>query len=398
ELTDRPVVQARLLLTISNVYHQLSLYQESAELAAESAALRETAGATPRDIGEARLTEASSLAMIGQLDEASERLDRIEESLGEEARSLPRITTTRGLIAFSRGHFEDAAGFFRGGIDLELLQQEPDYSVIARSSSNLGFAYEQLGRPEEAEAAYLESLDLARRHLGADDPAVASALNNLGACMKDQGKVESARDYYSRALDLRSRILGQDHLQTAQTRANLAILDAEAGRWRQAIPEFTRTIEAFTKHLGAEHPHVGMAWNNLGQCHRQLGEHDLARNALDRGLEAITSSVGAEHPIAAQNLLQQAALLFDTGRIGPGEEFVERVAPILDGSIGDGHWLFSGLAKARCRAAVLQRSTDAVEICGAALTVNRETYGDIHRSSLGTAADLATALLESGRT
>ncbi|MEM1182815.1 MAG: serine/threonine-protein kinase, partial [Acidobacteriota bacterium] len=397
DLTDRPEVQARLLLTMADVYHQLSLYQDSVDLAAESVALREAAGASPRDIAVARLTEASGLTMLGQLDEAAARLDLIEAGLGPGTSEQPRISSTRGLVAFSRGDFEEAIGHFEAAIDTGRSQPTPDHGLITRSFSNLGFALEQLGRPAEAETAYLESLELAELHLGSDHPAVATALNNLGACLKDQGKVEAARDYYRRALELRELLFGGDHLQTAQTRANLAVLDAEAGRWREAVPAFQQTIEAFEKHLGPKHPHVGMAWNNLGQCFRQLGDYPLASTALDRGLEAVVASVGDDHPIAAQNLLQRAALELDRDRIAPANSYFARIQTILEGSVGPEHTLFTSLAKGRCRAQMLAGAEDAVATCERALETNRRQYGDIHRSSLGTSAALVKTLLDVGR-
>ena len=397
ELSDRPSVQSRLLLTMADVYHQLGLYQESIDLAAQSAVVLEESGAAPEIVNLSRRTEATGLLMLGKLDEASALLDRIEAELDDPAELDTFLSNTRGLIALQGGQFAQAAALLEETVRRHRLKPDPDAEAVARSLSNLAWARERLGEPEKAEASYREALELARRQLGDDHPMVATSLNNLGACLKDQGRIDEAADAYRQALELRLRVLGEEHLQTAQTRANLAILEAEAGRWRDAVPAFQRTIDVFEKHLGEQHPHVAMAWNNLGQCYRQLGEHELAEKSLARGLEAITASIGGGHPIASQNRIQQAILAVALARPAETEEHLSHVESLIDKANPSAHPLFTGLQAARCRALVARNDDGAIGLCQDALQTNHRVKGGPHRSSLTISADLVQALVSVGQ-
>ena len=94
-----------------------------------------------------------------------------------------RVHLLRGQAAYRAGRYEEAAGEFRGAIEIK-----PD-SVSAHI--NLGSTLGQLGEVEAAIAEYRRAIELA--------PANATALYNLGALLRRRGELAEALDAFRNA-------------------------------------------------------------------------------------------------------------------------------------------------------------------------------------------------------
>ncbi|RDI96223.1 tetratricopeptide repeat protein [Meiothermus sp. QL-1] len=241
---------------------------------------------------QARLLQARALERLGRYQEALEVLEELESGpevaavrgsllfrLGqpgaaEEAELAAQGSTwaqgealnLRGLLAYNRGNFEEAAALFaRAAVRFlaagetarqvdalnnraialfelgspeaetvltEALQAAGEIPLLrARVLLNLGVVRERQGRLEEAGALYRASLQAAQT-AGVLE-AAGRAWNNLGALFHRQGRRQEAEAAYREALALAKE--GREWVLTAAVLANLAELRGDPESLEEAI-------------------------------------------------------------------------------------------------------------------------------------------------------------------
>ncbi len=236
ELADQPLVRARLLHTIGEIYTKMALFEPAEALIAEALEIRE------RELEPDHPDLLKSVNQLGVIYRRQERHDQAEPL-------LRRVLAAREA-------------------------QTTDPVAIALAHNNLGNLLWSQQRYEDAEAAHRRALEIRERELGPDHADVAETLNNLGALYQTQGKNEEARPVLKKAAEIFAERLGTDHPRYAATLFNLSLVEKKTGPWRDAEEHGRKAAEVWHAVFGADHPWTFAARSHLASLLRQRGRYE----------------------------------------------------------------------------------------------------------------------------
>jgi serine/threonine protein kinase/tetratricopeptide (TPR) repeat protein len=337
ELSDHPLVKARMMNTMGRVYMTLKLYDEADRLLVDALEIRE------RERGPRHVEVAESLENLGWL------------------------RYNQGQPDGARDYGERALALYR-----ELVG--PDHIDTARSSHLLGVAMAHFGEPEEGEPLLFAALAVYERELGPDHQRVAWCLNDLGVSSFWKSNWTEARTYFERALSIKERTLGQDHPDVAIGLNNIAYTLLQSGEYAEARPIAQRALDIVVRTLGLEHGVTANFLQSLGELMLRAGDLEEARDTLERARQiqedwsdentseaaltlhtlagvhqamadyetaesfyrralAIRELLGANHPDLLISLEAYASMLRTMGRDAEAEE-IEKRAQAIPGAPG----------------------------------------------------------------
>ena len=384
ELQDQPRIQARLMHTMSKVFANLGLYEESARLGrnalerreevfgpddskvaeslydladvelqrgayAEAGTLlrrtlairQERLGADHPQVAEVHYGLAILHFYLGEYSEAEALFRRAlamwEGVLEPEDPALASGLNDLATLLYTQGQYEESAALFQRALDLWQETLGEDHHYVATALNNIGAAYKSLGDYTQAEPHYRRALELWGRTLGPDHPEVASSLNNLGSLYRRTGRTEEAIEHYKHATEIWERALGPDHPDVAISLGNLAGLYKNEGRLSEAEPLYDRALAIRRQALGADHADVFLSLRNLGDLYRRQGRLETAESLLRQALAGEERTLGPEHPNLADGLHSLALLCAEQGRYAESEGFFVRALPIAEAALGSDH-------------------------------------------------------------
>ncbi len=259
DLNEAPLVRARLLHTIGDVYWKLGLVQEALPFVQEGLALREAElGPNHLDVATSlRLTAilATELGDRGQAEASFRRVLAIREAaFGPDHLDVANSLGNLGYFLMEQDRFDEAVPVLERAIAIREQLHGPDHPDLAPSLYNLGLLHQQVGDLERAEPLLLRALTIDRQHRGEDHPEFAHSLYGLGDLYREMGRHDDAEQYLRQALELQDRLLGVDNVLSApilrsQARVALAQGDRATGR---TLAE--RALAIATRSLPADHP------------------------------------------------------------------------------------------------------------------------------------------------
>jgi len=342
ELQDQPLIQARLMNTMGNVYSSLGLYEEAQPLLEEALQIREA------ELGPNDLVVAKSLNDLGgllreksdfeQVQEMLERALAIRESvLGPENPAVADTLRSLGKLSWSKGDYEGAKQLFVRAIEIYEKVPEHNRNELANVLNDLGLTLLGLAKYEGARSLFERSIAIYEELHGPDHLSQTTARGNLGLLLQKTGDREGAQEMYERVISIKEKALGPDHPNLAFTLNNLAVLHAMGGEFDEALPIYERALEIRERALGPEHPHVGGTAVNVGILHAQKGRYQLALPYFERGAAIREKALGPNHPAVANDLYNLATLHLDMGQPERAQPLYERALAIREKALGSEH-------------------------------------------------------------
>ena len=309
DLARQPLVQARLMKTMGEVYREMGLYDEASRLLTRSLATRERMlGARSPEVG-------GNLAALGRLYSDQARYAEAESTLIRAVTLLaaPRderdvssdpfaALSALGTLYQTTGRYVEADSVTRKALAALERMAGPDDPRLANQYNVLAILQAEQGRPAAAESLFRQVLAIRERAYGADHPDVSRALSNLGSSLVEQGKFPEAETLYRRALELDIRILGPEHSQVAFKLYNLANLREERGHLEEAIEHYRRASAIWEKSLGPDHPNIASALTGLATVYNLQGRSAEAVPVLQRALAIREKNLAPGHPFVATTL------------------------------------------------------------------------------------------------
>jgi serine/threonine-protein kinase len=346
ELDEDPLVRARLLEAVGDVYLYLDMYDDAEPLLRESFDLRETHDAGPLDM-------ASSYHELGKL-------------------------------AYLRGDMDAALENYRIGHDLRLADLGADDPVVASSLFGIGTVHRYRDDLEEAAAAFAQALDIMHRS-GADDASgeLDQLLGAIADTYQAMGRLDDAERAFRELLERSRRIRGDGHVETAEAALSLAtLLRRMDGREAEADPLYREAIEIFRETLG-RHSATSQAINNYAVFLRGSGRPEEARPLHYEALEMDRELRGDVHPAVGIALCNVGAYERGWGDASRALEMYEEAIGIFDQTVGREHWLYWTAVQGRAMTREeLGEYDEAAADWRAACDGHRRTLGADHPRSV----------------
>jgi serine/threonine protein kinase/Tfp pilus assembly protein PilF len=347
DLQGQPIVQARLMDTMGQVYHSLGLFDQALPL------LKSALDVRRNTLNEKNLDVASSLQALGYLliakgDYAAaepslrESLAIRREILGSNHPDVATSLATLGELNYYKGDLDAAERFYREALAVRRQAPGEVHLEVADSLNDLAITLKAKGNYDEAGPMYRESLAIRRKGLGEDHPAIAQSLNNLGMFLyqeflnkKNDGA--EAELLLRQALELNRRILGPNHPEVSTNINNLGLLLRDRGDLDQAISLFREGIELDRKNLGEGHPYVSSRMNNLASALVRKGDYLPAENLFRQSLVIQRITFSEKSWQIATTKLLLGGCLQEIKRFPEAESLLLEAFPIIRDSFGLTH-------------------------------------------------------------
>ncbi len=333
ELGDQPLVRARLMRTMGDVYSSLGLYDDAT-----------------------------------RLDEAA--LDVRLDNLGADHPDVAETLTALGAIYRHQARYAESEAAHLRALEIREQAFGPSHPSVAESLNGLAQAHWYLGRPELAEEHYRRALAIREAAFGPDSLEAANSLVHLGWLLEREERFEEAHGLLSRGLEIRSEVLGSDHFLIAENLDLLAQINVTWQRYEEAEGQLLRAVSIRRKVLEANHPDIGMSLLSIGRLYRIQGRNEEALTSLRDAEKHFIDTLGGEHYQVAAVLEDVGLVLAGMGRWAEAETAYRRQLAILESRFSPEHmlvgaalnnlgWVLSdGLARYADGEAVLRRAVD----------------------------------------
>ena len=212
-LSDKPLVEASIRMSIGNAYSGLHLDPKAQEHYERALALRQ------RTLGTEHPETLEAMHFLGTAHSSQGRLEQAEALLDNAVKGLSR--------ALGENH-------------LSTLYAMNDLARVFRDQ----------GKLERAEELFVKILEGEGRVSGENDVDTLSALKNLAAVFQKQGKPEKAEAILVKVVERSPRVLGEDHPEALFYKEDLAQLYQSQGRRSEAEPLLIAVLEARCRTLG----------------------------------------------------------------------------------------------------------------------------------------------------
>jgi len=300
ELSDQPVVQARMMAAIGSVYQGLGLYDDALSLLGRALTLRE-----------------------GYLPEGDPEI----------ALSLERL----GVLQRVRGDLEASETNLRRALAIFEALPDPNPDDVGHTLLSLGGTVLVRGRMAEAEPLLTRALQIEEGELGTEHEELATILQDLGGVAFYQGEYAKASQYWSRAIAIRERRLGPDHPELAAVLSNLGGAYHMEGRYDDALLAYERARSIWARALEPEHPRFGTILTNIGETYAAMGRYTEAEPMLVEALRIKERNLSPNEPSIATTLMILADVYRDQGRFREAEPRYRRALEILEKVLGQDH-------------------------------------------------------------
>jgi non-specific serine/threonine protein kinase/serine/threonine-protein kinase len=333
ELTDEPLVQARMMDTIGRVYFSLGMYRKADQLLERAITLRRQA------LGPAAPETLASMTYLAWARIENREVARAEplfreiaeacrDTFGaEHEQTLSALTDLANVLQLKREYAEAETLLLRTIQAEERVLGEQDYSTI-HTKFIAGSMYLNQGRYQDAERFYREAMEAARDSLGEDHPSTRQAMLSLGESLTRQGRYEEAESLVTAFVTISRRVVGNDDPTTLLQEGHLAQLYAAQGKYEQAERAFLDTIEAQRRVMGAGHLHTLLSMGRLAANYVDWGRLDEAERVYLDAIEDGRRYLGNSHR-SVRVLIEGLVLLYEVQRrFGEARPFVSELLAI----------------------------------------------------------------------
>jgi len=299
ELGGQPLLQARLMATMADVYEGLGLYDRAKYLLEKAISLQKgSRGPDDRDLLVWQRLLARTLQYQARYPEAEalfrETLQR-QQRLGDRAGAL-RTKASLGALLDQRGEYAQAEKMLQEAVQEGDRAEHGDTQLSLNVLNSLAIAYDGLKKYKEEAALSKEIYERRLRLLGPDHPDTIASMQNLAFVYYRLGQNREAEDLQRRGLEIGRRVQGADHPSTLLALGNLANTLLAEGRASEAEPLQREALAGRRKTLGPDHPETQFAIENLGNILLAQGKAKEAEVLYREALHGEVKALGEHHP------------------------------------------------------------------------------------------------------
>jgi tetratricopeptide (TPR) repeat protein len=335
ELEDQPLVRARLMTTIADVYGLLGMNDKGRPLADEALGIRRAElGDLDPEVADG-LVSLAHLTFAGDPDAArslyEQAIDTYEKTVGPDDIRIAEALAMSAFTLALTGRGAEALPLMERvlAIDERALSREtPGEEATLAMVGETAFTLEGLGPLLERE------IEIRERLLGAQHPTLARCLAAMGVVHQMQGDYREARRVMERALEITETAKGPDSPDLFFGFFFLGQLYLETGDHVRARALAERCLALSEKVYGPAAGSTGHCLFGLGVALSESGEFEEAEPILERALDIYESAGGLMGRNVGGVLFCLARVRSETGKLDEARETAERAVSNLEGSAG----------------------------------------------------------------
>jgi len=342
ELSDQPVVRARLLDTVGTAYRNLGQFDRARPLLEEALRLRE------EHLDEPAAAVADSCVSLGWLAFRTADFDRArtlferalsiyERTLGPDHWAVAATLGSIGTVSARAGDYDDARGFFERSLNIFQAIGKEDDPVVVGTTMPYAMMLMDMADNEAALPLLERALSLYEERFGPDNAAVSGLVFVLGRCYHETLRHDEARSFYERALEIQERTLGPDHFSLMHLLTSLAMLDRREKNYEESGARFARALTVGERALGADHPDLVYTLGRYALLMLNRGDVEGARTMLDRALRIVEDAWGPSHVDVARVVEMFGFHYYQKGEYDEALRRYKRGLEIREEIFGAGH-------------------------------------------------------------
>jgi serine/threonine-protein kinase len=339
QLADQPVIQARMLDVVGEVYLALDRRDDARPLLGRSLRLR-------RDHLGDHLDTAHSIDHLARMDREAGQFERAEQLYLEALAMTERVAgpdhphaasvmNNLAILYVNQGRYDVADTLYQRA--LEIFSDDEDSREDASTTTNNLAVLLHDRYPNRAEPLYRDALRMREQLLGPESPEVALTASNLALLLRDLGRTKEARELFDRALAIRMKIYGAQHTATANTENNLALLLRDLGELEEAERLGRSALAKRREILGERHTDVANSLQNVASTLRHQGRLDEAESDLLLALEIFRERLDPDHVRIGLCLAELARLRVAQDRTVEAADLYRQAVEILEPAMGTDH-------------------------------------------------------------
>ena len=320
QLGKDPLLQARLMTILGEVYVYLGVWSEAEKLLRKADAMNtRTLGADAEGTLHPRLQLAMTLANQGRHKEA----EAIDAALVETWRRLKGPEHRSTLMALFRlgvdyqmqGRLEEAERVAREVLAAQKRVLGDEQTDTLWSEVNLGVVLQGLGRPAEAEPHFRQAYDGMKRVRGPEDRDTLTVGNSLAGFYTKQQRYADAEPICREILEVRKRVLGPENPATLGSLMNLTNVIGAQGRIAEAEEGQRQLLEITRRVRGKDHVLTLRVMLSLAGTLMDARRYDEAERLLLDAHEGFMRTLGPSHADTLASTYTLACLDAQRGRL-----------------------------------------------------------------------------------
>jgi tetratricopeptide (TPR) repeat protein len=261
-------------------------------------------------------TSPNELIAAGKYQLAADALvDMIQEAgiSGLENENRAALMSNLGLAYEKLGRYAEAETTLKKAIQSFRRLGFVAGTNYGRALNNLATVYLDQKRYAKAEAMFQDALALHRKSPQENDPDIALVLNNLGLARLSTGSFSEAEEYFRASLELQRKIK-ENSSRLAVTLNNLALTYKHQKRFQEAVRLYSQAIEEWNKSAQSGRPEIAIGLQNLASMESLAGEDDAAEKHFQEAMSIAEAALPPEHPNRTAIMSGYASLLAKLGR------------------------------------------------------------------------------------
>jgi len=329
ELAKDPVLQARLLMTMGDVYLNLGVLDRAEELVARSVAIRkERLEPEAPDTLRASSLLGAIYDLRGKTDEAERLLESVlpveRRVLGEDHPNTMKTLVNLANLYDSQGRYDKSGPLKKEVFERRRRVLGPDNLDTLGSQYNLAVSAYRAENFEEAERLLVDVTAAFTRVVGSDHPNTLTAKDLLATVYLRLGRLAEAGQVYKDVYETRRRVLGPDHMDTLGSELGLANVASKEKRFKDAEALYRETLAAQERTLGRDHIDAISTCASLGNMLINAGRYDEAEVVWKDTLGRMERGLEPGHPATANCLVSLAQVEAHRGRNAAALRLLER--------------------------------------------------------------------------
>jgi non-specific serine/threonine protein kinase/serine/threonine-protein kinase len=342
ELSDQPVVRARLLGTVGNAYRNLGRFDEARPLLEEALQLREEhVGTTHSEVAESYVSLGWLEYSAGNFGEARALFERavtvFGQALGPDHWAVASSLGFTGNACLRIGDYRSARAAFERSLGILRASDMEDDPVIVYTEWPYATMLMEMAEYDGAQLLLEHALKLYEARFGPDHPNVGGLLAALGRCYQETLRFEQARPLFERALEIQERALGPDHPSLVMPLTQLAMLDRRDRNLEGAGERFARALAIGERALGPDHPNLIWTLGPYALLMLNRGDAEGAHATLERALQIAEKAYGPSHVSVAGTVEMFGFHYYQKGEYDEALRWYRRALGIREEIFGAGH-------------------------------------------------------------